>query len=1509
MKNYPFLKLMLLLSILLCWQQKAVADDVYTLGERATVDNFKNGDLIILRNATCDVGKLRNAWDHTDRFQPGKNQFLNGSSQVYSMALDAFKDYPQYRVPALDVMDPDGTFTSDYVFELDSVGIVGSVSNKPMFYLRNVATGKYYRTVFVSLYEHGVVLTNDIDSAAAFEFDNASKYSSWYTDSATYNAKQTGWDSSTSLADNNSVAIFQHIDNIKDVVGGKNVFLQPNWNMGYTMFRWDTDAQPCIMWNAYKASAKLDYKAMLTDLVKTLKDVVETYSVGTNPGQYADEPVQDLQDQFTDAKALLAAGSGKDSQYESVYRSLSAAYAAADASMVPVSDGYYNIVSADPDFMTSQSVEKAMSVSGNYAMTWQTLNQSDPLQLFKISKLSDGNYSVQNVGSSYYIGKTDAEISGKALNMTEKPEVDQVLTTIGKTGQWKLSNTTYSMAYTMSGYDNGAGVNGAISILEAGANSPSAWYLRPIPDQSAIDQLVKAGEQCSMIMALNGCISNANAAYSRAVDHDPLITSVSQLSTNSSSADDHSSLEHLIDGKLDYEHCFHSMWNLAMAERSTTEAIWQSVTTDLVNSNPDNIAVGTGYHNLQVKFNTPMQKFYLTFYGRTGTEVVDSPTDIEVYATNDDDLGASADQADIGDWDKITELTEGFPGAVQGGAYVSPVIDLGSTYKYVRFVIKASALMNQRTFRTFVVPDVTGVTWNVGELQLYSTEASTASSEYYKVPGMKEACDDMNKLVEELSAKLKDGTAQYSDTTDLNAAIHKVNSLYIDRSQLYSQLTNTIGEANSLYNTSLNHSVTLITNEGQLNTNSSSASDASSLEHLIDGDLTTIFGSRWSSDMKNADLTTDDWIASNENFVASNNKNIAVGVGYHDLQVKFINPVDSFYFEYTGRNSADYHDNPTDIEVYVTNDDNLGASPDMEDIDSWTKITELNSGFPTGALGKYTSPMINLNGSYRYARFVVKNASTAFYTEGGGRLARLFLHPEITGVTWDVSEFQAYTTKASSEMQYYYDSDYKAAVDNMKSLASQFAAVPEMLVFNDSMNTALRNAIDKVSSMAISSIEADNYFTMCEKMVNTSTVGTEIGNIDSQEAIDNFKAAITAAKSAYTASTPTTQSINTAISALRTAYEAFYAHVNKVEAGKWYNILSGATAEVYDKQPIYLTATSVGSALSFGGYPEDRYASTDPTAMWRFVPIEGTSDEYAIQSMLTGQYFGGYRGIGSANNPLLSHEKTPYKIIYYGNGNFKLRQASVDNVLNSLRANVVNNIVINSEAVDDDEQSWSFSPVKDNELELTLFNDNSLQIFTLPFATTGSSALDALNEGAVTTYAIMAVDTVANTLKLKKQSDFQAGEPMIIKLGDPSASTHDPVALTLTLPGNVVDHSDIISNGLVGTLEGGTIMVNGAGYLYNNMLRVAGRNGVVLRGLSGYIDLTKIKNQDGDADLTIGAKDFVTDIDKVVPVAVDYVDVYSPDGVLLKHHVKGSAATEGLTKGIYIVGGKKVLVK
>ena len=41
----------------------------------------------------------------------------------------------------------------------------------------------------------------------------------------------------------------------------------------------------------------------------------------------------------------------------------------------------------------------------------------------------------------------------------------------------------------------------------------------------------------------------------------------------------------------------------------------------------------------------------------------------------------------------------------------------------------------------------------------------------------------------------------------------------------------------------------------------------------------------------------------------------------------------------------------------------------------------------------------------------------------------------------------------------------------------------------------------------------------------------------------------------------------------------------------------------------------------------------------------------------------------------------------------------------------------------------------------------------------------------------------------------------------------------------------------------------------------------------------------------------------------DNANVYSIDGVLVKKNAKASETTKGLSKGVYIVGGKKVLVK
>ena len=80
-----------------------------------------------------------------------------------------------------------------------------------------------------------------------------------------------------------------------------------------------------------------------------------------------------------------------------------------------------------------------------------------------------------------------------------------------------------------------------------------------------------------------------------------------------------------------------------------------------------------------------------------------------------------------------------------------------------------------------------------------------------------------------------------------------------------------------------------------------------------------------------------------------------------------------------------------------------------------------------------------------------------------------------------------------------------------------------------------------------------------------------------------------------------------------------------------------------------------------------------------------------------------------------------------------------------------------------------------------------------------------------------------------------------------------------------------------------------------------------INGQGGYIEFGSIISETGEADLTIAIKEGL--LNKIASDPDEKVDVYTIDGVLVKRNVLRSAATEGLTKGIYIVGKDKVLVK
>ena len=770
-------------------------------------------------------------------------------------------------------------------------------------------------------------------------------------------------------------------------------------------------------------------------------------------------------------------------------------------------------------------------------------------------------------------------------------------------------------------------------------------------------------------------------------------------------------------------------------------------------------------------------------------------------------------------------------------------------------------------------------------------------------------CDALDGLITDAQAKVTANTATQADIDGLKAAIKAVNDLYVDRDAYFSEFKALLDSSNTIYNNAMGSKQKLITSADQLSSNSSSADDGSSYANLIDGNTETIFHSHWDTAMGDPTTTAESWDALQTTWITNGPNNIAVGTGYHNLQVKLAQPVNNFYFQYTGRNS-DWHDNPNDIQILATNDDALGASVLASDSTQWTNITELNENLEDAGLLAYTSPQISLGNSYKYIRFVIKNTTHKDKVD-----SRKCANPFITGVTWNVSEFQMYTGLNPERVQYNYIPEMKTAVDALKALIDADGSLVKADLTNYNIISTLRAAKDGVLSQYADSTDLAALYAKYKTYADSSVVGDGIGFVKTQGAIDAFRSAVVAAKLTISPTQPTKATLTTAIDAMKGAFATFMTSVGQIVPNQWYNILSGSDAPYAQNQPIFLGSTSTGAQLRLGNYPMDQIdPKSDPYCIWRFVPIEGKDGQYAVQSLGTGQYFGPYRGQGSDLSPLMNHAKTPYQFQYYGNGKFKLIQAGVTDDFNCLKADGTNFIVLNYPANSSSQQAWKFVPITEDALSFNSMPDNSVQIMTLPFANNIEGATIAdLNEG-VQTYSVksLTVTETGSKLELTKKNSFEAGEPFILVVNDyenydPSAEAHP---ISFATPSTVIDTSSIVANGLVGTLEGMTVIKPGLGIFTSSKLSATVKGNTTISGRTGYINPNLVTTQDGNTDLTIQTVGLLNGVKSViVNKSTDMVNVYTIDGKLLKKNVKATEAQKGLNKGLYIVGKKKVAVK
>lgn len=162
---------------------------------------------------------------------------------------------------------------------------------------------------------------------------------------------------------------------------------------------------------------------------------------------------------------------------------------------------------------------------------------------------------------------------------------------------------------------------------------------------------------------------------------------------------------------------------------------------------------------------------------------------------------------------------------------------------------------------------------------------------------------------------------------------------------------------------------------------------------------------------------------------------------------------------------------------------------------------------------------------------------------------------------------------------------------------------------------------------------------------------------------------------------------------------------------------------------------------------------------------------------------------------------------------------------------------------------------------------------------------------------------VVSVLFVKETEGLKAGVPYVFR---PTAD----LLVVAYAEGTSVDNPTC-ANGLYGSFAGESV-AEGMYLLSGNKIVKCG-TGSKIGANRAYINMDEVPEYSADSNvkpaLEIGENGVVNSIDGIAVVGSGFVDVYSVSGVRLRGGMNAERALDGLAKGIYVVNGKKVVVK
>lgn len=1232
----------------------------------------------------------------------------------------------------------------------------------------------------------------------------------------------------------------------------------------------------------YGAKKETDYRKILNSVIDSVYSDQDkngiAYTAGTEPGYVLKADYDKYNEDFSKALTVADDENATDEQLIAAIKTVRDINTDIKKKVIPVSDGYYFIRNCYADFNTYQGVEKQMFANGK-ALYWGTADEKDVRQYFYVKRLEDGNYTIQNAYTkdyiSYALGNAFTGAGNYNLTLTDTVSAEQTLTPLFN-GSWFIANDKNSIPYHTIHHNNGKGESGNVVCASVYVDASKWTFVKA--DYSKVGSLAD-----SLTAALKADTLADELLPARIMDMNMrqpdsvLIKSGSQLTSNCLWSAQYDT-SNLIDG--DHVTHFHSDPSIDYTAHD------EYLQADLLNENH------TG--------------FVIEYWGRNEPDHPswhDNVMAFEIKATNTPD--------DESSWKTITTLDRSFPAEGINAHYVSGRVEAGQGYRYWRFYVRKVGSGS--------------IYWNMSEFQLYDPVNASASSLYAKNSDAKAATDELEAALKTAEEHVAANKADGTEIVAMNNAINKLNALQKIKDKVQAEAD----KAQSLYNSlftfassglittvntnddgtnqlSANHTWTSITPDNDnYSFNAAFIEDGYNLlGALIDNDDQTY----WHSD-PNSNLNRE------ENYLQIDLKRTDVS----SFRIRIDRRND--FYNGTYRHGVSV----SQAVVYGTNDETL-ANDLNSPCTSWTQLTLL-SDIPltsNDAAWPYVSSVITPSTPYRYLRY---RPITCEYNY------------------WCISGFQilegndnAYNKDAS---QYFRVEGMKDAADKLQAEISSVKAKLNENTATMADSTALAQAEAAVKALWQDESAYNSLFARADSVAENATAGDEMGEVSDATLISNLKSELASAKPMPA----NTDAFKAKYASIEKAYEALQEGVNGVKPGKWYYIVSATLDDDAAPEGYYGARDNVkGAALYIlnngnnnkgdmvGNYTAGEQirwgmddikgveTAGDPEAIWRFVPAPDSVGKHAyyIQNMRTGWYVGNCNLDKSDFYYLNSN--TPdvaFRVEFIGRQQFNLvpvngTRAGIPIVFGDNARQVRGDIL---STMYDNRASLTFTEftTDDQNSVAAFFINNTAQIVTLPFDV---DDITADQSAEVKAYAVKSINDDHTAVGVKEITSIKAGEPFFLVIGDTAqyAERHDTIQVWLGFPTVIPETLAVDTvNGLISTPIATQLKANGLGYIADNKLQaVSGLVGVTVNSLSGYLNPGLIVNEEGEPDAWIplsgSGKLNVISKTAVKPAAVK-VNVYTVDGALLKSRVDADKAAIGLKKGIYIIGGKKTVVK